>query len=131
MLKRNFSFFSLYLLRGGWFSLLDPILLCSSSFSLLNDVTFARCARDVKARARVRVWACCCSPICICCISSLRVKREKDLDVMCVWVRDLLLWEKSEKRKREKSSSHETNQQTKGRRKSNQSYLFREGDAAI
>lgn len=103
MLKRNFSFFSLYLLRGGWFSLLDPILLCSSSFSLLNDVTFARCARDVKARARVRVWACCCSPICICCISSLRVKREKDLDVdVCLGERPPLVGEKREEKTREK-----------------------------
>ena len=89
-------------------------MLCSS-FSLLNNVAFARYARNVNARAQRRVWACCCccSPIYIYCISKRERERKKlDVDV-CLGERDLLLNER-EREKREKSSSHKTQDEKGG-----------------
>lgn len=103
-------------------------MLCSS-FSLLNNVAFARYARNVNARAQRRVWACCCccSPIYIYCISKRERERKKlDVDV-CLGERDLLLYER-EREKREKRSSFYKTQDEKG---GDNRIFFQGGDAAI
>ncbi len=95
-----FSFFSLYLLGLG-----SNFVLCSS-FSLLNNVAFARYARNVNARAQLRsFWArcCCCSPIYIYLYSKREKERErKKLDVDDVvfgWERPpLAVGEKNERK---------------------------------
>lgn len=103
--RRDFFLFSLYLL--GVSSLWDPIL-CSS---------FKRNFREVRAqRARAGgFWRVVVLRHIYLYISSLRVKREKEREKERVLDVDVCLGETSfyyERRKREKSSSHKTQQTT-------------------
>ena len=101
--ERRFFFLfslSLYLLGLG-----SNFVVCSS-FSRLNNVAFARYARNVNARAQRRVWACCCcccSPIYIFSCISKRERERKKLDVdACVWVRETSFLYERERKTREK-----------------------------